>query len=74
MAINTSDLLHTHQRDHRLSPDVYQGMCSLATYTRDVEESKQISADRNPKIILSASGMATGGRVLHHLRLRPGSP
>ena len=68
MAINASDLLRTHQRDHRLSPDVYEGMCSLATYTRDVEESKQISADRNPKIILSASGMATGGRVLHHLR------
>lgn len=67
MAINASDLLHTHQRDHRLPPDVCADMCDIATYTRDPEESKQISANRDPKIVISASGMATGGRILHHL-------
>ncbi len=35
--------------------------------TRDVEESKAIDADPRRKIVISASGMATGGRVLHHL-------
>ena len=37
------------------------------TYVRDVEESKALSANRYPKVIISASGMATGGRVLHHI-------
>lgn len=35
---------------------------------RDVEESKAIAEIKVPSIIISASGMATGGRVLHHLR------
>lgn len=35
---------------------------------RTVEESKAIAELRTPSIIVSASGMATGGRVLHHLR------
>lgn len=34
---------------------------------RDVEESKALSANPYPKVIISASGMATGGRVLHHI-------
>ena len=34
---------------------------------RTVEASKRVSAHRGPAVILSASGMATGGRVLHHL-------
>lgn len=68
MAINASNLLGTHRLDHRLSPEVYEGMCAMATYTRDVEQSKAISASQEPKIIVSASGMATGGRILHHLK------
>jgi metallo-beta-lactamase family protein len=39
---------------------------------RDVEESKALARNDYPSIIVSASGMATGGRVLHHLaRLLP---
>jgi metallo-beta-lactamase family protein len=68
MAINASELLRTHQSDHRLAPDVYEAMCAMATYTRDSEQSKAISAGRDPKIVISASGMATGGRILHHLK------
>ncbi len=34
---------------------------------RDVEASKRLTASDEPKIIISASGMATGGRVVHHL-------
>ncbi len=68
MAINASNLLGTHQRDHRLAPEVYENMCAMATYTQDAEESKEISANREPKIVVSASGMATGGRILHHIK------
>lgn len=68
MAINASELLGTYSDDHRLSPDVYEGMCAMATYTREAEQSMKISASRDPKIVISASGMATGGRILHHLK------
>lgn len=68
MAINATDLLHAHRADHRLPPDVCDAICAIATYTRDVEASKAISASPYPKVVISASGMATGGRVLHHLK------
>ena len=41
---------------------------------RDVEESKRLNTNRVPSIIISASGMATGGRVLHHLANRLTDP
>jgi metallo-beta-lactamase family protein len=42
--------------------------------TRSAEESKKINDVHNPCIIISASGMATGGRVLHHLLQRLPDP
>jgi metallo-beta-lactamase family protein len=41
---------------------------SSLSYTRSVEESKAINAKRGPLVIISASGMAESGRILHHLR------
>lgn len=38
------------------------------TITESVEDSKAINHVRGPHVIISASGMATGGRVLHHLK------
>lgn len=40
----------------------------LLTYTHSVEESKAINDKRGPLVIISASGMAETGRILHHLR------
>jgi metallo-beta-lactamase family protein len=37
------------------------------TFCRSVEESKQLNNQHGPRIIIAASGMATGGRILHHL-------
>ena len=68
MAINASELLGEFPGDHRLSPEVYEGMRTMATYSPDSEQSRRISADAEPKIVISASGMATGGRILHHLK------
>ena len=68
MAINATDLLHAHRDDHRLAPADCDTICGIATYTRDVEGSKAITASPYPKVVISASGMATGGRVLHHLK------
>ncbi|MFX9012102.1 MBL fold metallo-hydrolase, partial [Acinetobacter baumannii] len=60
-------IMCAHSGDHRLTHEECKAACAVAHYVRDTEESKAITADSNPKIIISASGMATGGRVLHHL-------
>jgi metallo-beta-lactamase family protein len=43
-------------------------MCATATFTNGAEESRSLDRQGGPLIIISASGMATGGRVLHHLK------
>jgi len=40
----------------------------MLTYVRSVEESKALNLRKDPMIIISASGMAEMGRILHHLR------
>lgn len=68
MAINATGLLHDHLADHRLSAAECSRACGVAQYVREVEDSKALTANPVPKVIISASGMATGGRVLHHLK------
>jgi len=68
MAINASNILCAHLEDQRLPEAECRAACAVATYTRDVEQSKTLNENNFPKIIISASGMATGGRVLHHLK------
>ena len=48
--------------------------CSDFRLARTPEESRAINDVTGPVLIISASGMATGGRVLHHLRLRLPDP
>ena len=68
MAVNASAIFCDHPHDTRLTGAQCREACEVATYTRDVEESKRLDQDPVPKVIVSASGMATGGRVLHHLK------
>ena len=68
MATEASRIFHEHREDHRLSEEECNRTYSAATYVREVQESKALNADEAPKVIISASGMATGGRVLHHLK------
>ncbi len=67
MATSASELLHAYPDEHRLDARDYEAACEAVTYVRDVEESKALSANHYPKVIISASGMAVGGRVLHHI-------
>jgi metallo-beta-lactamase family protein len=74
MATNATDLMSAHMDDHRLQPAVCREAFGMATYVRDVEGSKALSSSRMPKVIVSASGMATGGRVRHHIKAFGGDP
>ena len=47
--------------------EVYAFSTARMTIVEDVEQSKAVTASREPSIVIAASGMATGGRVLHHL-------
>ena len=68
MAVNASEVFCRSMGDHRLSEAECRRACEVAQYVRSVEESKALTANSVPKVIISASGMATGGRVLHHLK------
>ena len=68
MAIDASEIFFRHPEDHRLSHDDCHKLARIATYVRTADASRALTADPSPKIIISASGMATGGRVLHHLK------
>lgn len=68
MAINASSIYHRFNAEHRLSEEQFQAIDNLVEYTKSVDESKAIAFVKYPHIIISASGMATGGRVLHHLK------
>ena len=67
MAIDATDIYLAHREEHRLSREECQGMYRGATFSRTSDESKAIDARTGSMIVISASGMATGGRVLHHL-------
>ncbi len=69
MAIDASEVFCNHLREHRLRAEQCRSLCGVARYVQDAEESKSLDQDRMPKVILAASGMATGGRVLHHLKV-----
>ena len=68
MATRASKLFCSHAADTRLSRSDCEAACGVARYVSDVEESKRLDRDPMPKVIVSASGMATGGRILHHLK------
>lgn len=67
MAINASSMYEDHPDEQRVSPEEFERMYSLARLVRSVDESKALNERHGPMIIISASGMMTGGRILHHV-------
>jgi metallo-beta-lactamase family protein len=67
MAIAATGIFVDNAGDHRLSEAECVEMCAAARYSNTPDDSKAIDASSGPMLIISASGMATGGRVLHHL-------
>ena len=75
LAVNATEIFEKHPecydkeahefiREHRHPALEFKGL----TYTQSVDESKALNERKDPMIIISASGMAEAGRILHHLR------
>lgn len=75
LAVKTTDIFIDHKeifdkethdfiRQYRHPALNFEGL----TYTRSVEESKELNNRQDPMVIISASGMAEAGRILHHLK------
>ena len=73
MAIDTTDIYRRHNEDHNLEMSKLEKAGGKAFappgvhFDRSVSDSKALNDASEPMVIISASGMATGGRVLHHL-------
>jgi metallo-beta-lactamase family protein len=80
MAIKAVDIFLKHTREYTPqaagliqkygSPLTWPGF----TFAQTAEQSKKINESRYPSIIISSSGMVTGGRILHHLAQRLPDP
>jgi metallo-beta-lactamase family protein len=75
LAVNASDIFRRHPEcfDVETREFVMEARhpaldFKMLTYTRSVEESKALNRRTDPMVIISASGMAEAGRILHHLR------
>jgi metallo-beta-lactamase family protein len=80
MAMNAVEIYCRHPEDHDLDMQKLMNekecplCCKQYRLARTTEESRALNQISGPFIIISASGMATGGRVLHHLKLRLPDP
>ena len=68
MAVNATRIFHRRRAEHRLSPEQCDATCGAAHIVNSAEESESLNSKTGPMIIVSASGMATGGRVVHHIK------
>lgn len=68
LGINATKIYADHAGEHRLSKSQCGDMFNVAEFIRSEEASRALNTNEGPCIILAGSGMATGGRVVHHLR------
>ncbi len=68
MAANATQAYLKHGDQLRLSDHDRKAMAALPKIVRTPEESKALNSRKGPMIVIAASGMATGGRVVHHLK------
>jgi metallo-beta-lactamase family protein len=70
MAVEATALYRQYGALLRVPKREVQTLCDGVRLVTTVQQSIRLAAARYPAIIISASGMATGGRVLHHLKTR----
>ncbi|MGE5617102.1 MAG: MBL fold metallo-hydrolase [Bacillota bacterium] len=67
MAVDVTEIYLRHRAEHRLSHGECEAMCRAASFTEGPTDSRRLDESTWPMVIIAGSGMATGGRVLHHL-------
>lgn len=80
MASSVSQVYLQHKEEHDL--EMTEGMQNQGhpmepeglVWVRDREQSKELNSRRGPMMVISGSGMATGGRIVHHLLTRLADP
>jgi metallo-beta-lactamase family protein len=68
MASDATSVFLRHRGELRLDDQQCEAMVHGVNIVRTTDESRELCARRGPMVIIAGSGMATGGRVLHHLR------
>ena len=68
MATDVTELYVRYAKYHKLSRDETIAMCRAAKFVNTVQQSKDLNEKSGPMVIISASGMLSGGRVVHHLK------
>lgn len=80
MAVDATDLYCKFGDEHNLSVSLLMDQercplrCHETHFLRTVDQSKQLNGRQEPAIVISASGMCSGGRVVHHLKHRLPDP
>jgi metallo-beta-lactamase family protein len=74
MASRATQLYKEHAKGLRISSKELRMLCDCAKHVSSADESKKVTELAHPAIVLAGSGMATGGRILHHLRARASDP
>jgi metallo-beta-lactamase family protein len=68
MAAHACAVYERFAHDHKIPADMYANMLRNTHIVTTPDESRALGARHVPMVIISASGMATGGRVVHHLK------
>ena len=68
MAASATQVYLKHKSELRLTAAECEAMAHTAHIVQSPEESRLLNARHGPMVIVAASGMATGGRVVHHLK------
>jgi metallo-beta-lactamase family protein len=68
MAVDATDIFMRHAGEHNLNAAECREIMQTARMVNSVEESQALNEINHPVIILAASGMASGGRVVHHIK------
>jgi metallo-beta-lactamase family protein len=80
MAIDVSEVYMRHPEEHDLAMAALSDQsrsplrCRQYQLMRTSQESRTLNQHDGPMIVIAGSGMATGGRILHHLKFRLGDP